>query len=153
MLTWPGAGRKWFHPRYIPMAQMVWTGHPCIPLLFLQEVSWRLRGSESLLPRPCPYTPQSSMRMPDGTYPQEIAATQIPVLTTGCIFIHLALAETCSLFLILPFPLGWGTHGWDPPMYLPNKRFSSSPLLMPTPSSSTHTRLHKKHKPKMQYMN
>lgn len=160
MLSWPGAGGEWFHPRYIPVAPTVWIGCPCIPLLSFKKCLGGLvcpRGSESLPPRPYPYTPRSSLRVPDGTYPRKslqprlLCSPLAASLVTWPLLKHVAP----SLHCLLPtaHALGWGTHGWDPSMYLPNKHFSSSPLLTPTPASSTHTRLHKKHKPKMQYMN
>lgn len=101
MLSLPGAGRKCFHPRYIPMTPRVWTGHPCIPLLSFKRC---LRGLGDLNPRPCPYTPQSPVYVLDGTYPQETAAAQVPVFTTSCIFSHLAPAGMCGPFLALPSP-------------------------------------------------
>lgn len=107
MLSWPRAGGEWFHPRCILMALVVRTGHPCIPLLSFKRCLGGLicpRGSESLPPRPCPYTPPSSVRVPDGKRCQEIVAAQSPVFTTGCILSHLALAETCGPFPTLPSP-------------------------------------------------
>lgn len=149
---------KQVHLWYIPVAVVAGTGRPCIPLLTSKRSCGGLehpRGCET--PKSSLGTPQPPLTMPHGTEPHDDVTAQ-----TACVHHHLHFitwpwlkhAALSPLPPLLPAHTTWLGHSQlRPSTYLPNKGFSSSSLLMPTPASCTYTPLLKKHKLKMQYMN